>query len=284
MDKLIDLFDVSNYKPPILRKPLSIAARSIVGTPVGTPMVVPAERLNELLNEAPLGKQYKVLRFLLRKDGTLVFAHEGTPGGKVPAHYQMTGQTHEEAEYIAAGNAYFDRKTNRCCIINHKSGDFRPPFESLWFALNAFSIAKVPMDDSIKLERLNSHGAVECEYVIGKKDILVNRISPIVEKLAACGAVGVKLTLQIRRLESGVYSYNPYWMNASKKLNAIICALPATLDEASLKALVRDPKSELYQALNMQRLPTIPILGRDNKARSLKALEEDDDDADHPGL
>lgn len=251
---------------------------------VGAPELFSAEKLDELLDKASSYRQYKVVRFLLRKNGKLVFALEGKPGGKVPAHYQMTGQLHEDAEYIAAGNAYFDKKTKRCCIINHKSGDFRPPFESLWFALNAFAIAKVPMSDQIELQRLSTSGAFEQKYCIGKKDILIHRIPPILNKLTACGTIGAKLTLQIRRLESGVYSYNPYWMNSSKKLNAIISVLPPTLDEASLKALVRDPKSELHQALNMQRLPTLSILGRDNQAKSLKALQEDEDDRDHPSL
>jgi hypothetical protein len=276
MDRLAKIFDVTNYEPPVF----PVSMNSSTRYKAANPTVVTADRVNELLGAAVVMGDYKVLRFLLRSDGTLVFAHEGTPGGTTPAHYQMSSASPDDAQCIAAGNAYFDRKTNRCCIINHKSGDFRPPFRSLWFALNAFAIANVSMSEQIKLQQLDMSGSCEKEYLIEKKDIMINRLPPLIDKLKACGAIGAKLILQIRRLESGVYSYNPYWMNSSKKLNAIIQALPKDLTEVALKALVRDPASELYQALNMQRLPS--ILGQPGKTRSLQALQkEDDDSAEH---
>lgn len=273
MVKLTDIFNVANHEPARFEMHLG-STRKLLS--YSSPKVVSTDQLDELLDEAILMRQYKVLRFLLRVDGTLMFAHEGYPGGIIPAHYQMADSDPDKAQCIAAGNAYFDKKTHRCCIINHKSGDFRPPFETLWFALNAFAVAKVPMNEQIQLERLDYNGSCVRKYSISKKDILIHRISPTVEKLVTCGTIGAKLTLQIRRLESGVYSYNPYWVNSSKKLNAIIDALPTDLTEASLKVLVRDPTSDLYKALNMRRLPS--IFGQQAMTTSLQNLQNEDND------
>ncbi|MFA5959108.1 MAG: hypothetical protein WC785_01155 [Tatlockia sp.] len=130
-------------------------------------IIVTSNEIDTLLNSPACRKGdhgdlkgFKVLRFLLRTDGTLVFGAEGTPSsiGKIPAHFQLTAEPkqweHLEvygASCLTAGNAYFDEK-NRLCGLSNKSGDFRPPFDSLQFALPAFQT--LPMRDTLIIQRL----------------------------------------------------------------------------------------------------------------------------------
>ncbi len=60
----------------------------------------------------------------------ILFAQEGAPTSKIPAHYQMTGKSKEEAKVLAAGNLFFDNDWNCITGFSNKSGDFRPPFET----------------------------------------------------------------------------------------------------------------------------------------------------------
>lgn len=235
----------------------------------------------------------------------MVFAAEGCPSGHIPAHYQMS-EMHgiSPGGCISAGNAFFD-ESNKLCVIDHKSGDYRPPFDSLQFALKAFSKAHVPMESKIIVRRLDCTGCFVQNYSINSEDILeptpvaalvtaavhaaepsntadksdqaVTMVTSHQDKLARYGLLGTTILQQIKRLESGAMSCNPYWINSSKKLKAIIDSLnklPPNIPEAQLKVIVKDPGTELYKALNIQRLSSITFFGKLgwNYAKSLQAV------------
>lgn len=127
-----------------------------------TPKIVEADNVIELLNGDCCtvvidGEKYKVLRFLLKIDETLVFAHEGTPSGIVPVHWQMTGVPCSIfATCLAAGNVFF--KDNTLHRINNQSGDFRPPFDSLKLVFPKLIEAKIEFSDSLVIEKLGRSG------------------------------------------------------------------------------------------------------------------------------
>ncbi|KTD83120.1 hypothetical protein [Legionella waltersii] len=64
-----------------------------------------------------------------------------------------------------------------------------------------------------------------------------------------------KLLKIINRLEVGANSYNPRWMNSSKKLNRIIHALVKAIDnDLDVDTLLKDKNSELSKAIDMKRI------------------------------
>ncbi len=111
---------------------------------------------------------------------------------------------------------------------------------------------------------------------------IVDTNSPITknyaEKLADCGALGAKIMQQIERLQLHQDSFNPYWINSKQKVDAIINALEHLdfEEEGTLRDTVTNPKSELYNALNMQRLSPLTFLGiwGWNQAKSLQYVQE----------
>jgi hypothetical protein len=291
---LLDIFNIMDKAQPI----------GVVGAirPFkNNPLIVSADQLHVLLSRPDcliktLDKPYKVVRFLLRFNGELVFAAEGYPFAHIPAHYQMASMNPFDAVCISAGNAFFD-KNNKLCVINHQSGDFRPSFNSLQFALNAFSRSHVPMEKKITVMRLNTNGVNEQDYSINAEDIKdptldaaskdVSYELPVTttqninyqNKLEACALLGLTITQQIKRLEKGAISHDPYWMNSSKKLKAIISALnelPPQINEAQLKLIVKNPNTQLYKALNIQRLSPMTFFGRLgwNNAKSLQSVND----------
>ncbi|CEK10870.1 hypothetical protein [Legionella hackeliae] len=65
-----------------------------------------------------------------------------------------------------------------------------------------------------------------------------------------------KISTIITRLENGANSYNPYWMNSSKKLNNILNCLARCIENSEdVDRLLQDANSPLSKALDMQRLP-----------------------------
>lgn len=146
-----------------------------------SPIVVPPEKILELL-QAPEcaqdkigGKTYKILRFLIRTNGELVFAHEGYPGGPIPAHWQMTGESLASKAYcLTAGNVFFDKKNNLLARINNKSGDFRPPFDSLQLVFPRLIQAQIPLGNTLKIQKFDSSGCPEEIFHVSKKEILTH--------------------------------------------------------------------------------------------------------------
>ncbi|WP_298627659.1 hypothetical protein [uncultured Legionella sp.] len=127
----------------------------------------------QCVTEGHEGKTYKVLRFLLKTNGELVFAHEGPPGDVVPSHWQMTGEENSLfAECYTAGNALFSIEDDLLQIINHKSGDFRPEFDSLLFLLPELIKNKIPMGNSLEIQQLDNSGALVVCHYINYEDVL----------------------------------------------------------------------------------------------------------------
>ena len=104
---LTDLFNKDSKKTPIEMM------GSIKKINKDQTLIVQANEINQLLHHKECyqdfrdNKKYKVLRFLLRTNGELVFAHEGGPEGIVPAHWQMADKHPGNAECVTAGNAFF---------------------------------------------------------------------------------------------------------------------------------------------------------------------------------
>lgn len=143
------------------------------------PQIVPAHSLKQLLQdkqcvtECYKGTTYKVLRFLLKTNGELVFAHEGSPGGVVPSHWQMTGEDDSlSAECYTAGNALFRIEDDFLQVINHKSGDFRPEFDSLLFLFPELINNKILMGNSLEIQQLDNSGALLVSHYLNYEDVL----------------------------------------------------------------------------------------------------------------
>ncbi|MCW8408558.1 hypothetical protein OQJ13_06175 [Legionella sp. PATHC035] len=171
---LTKLFNTQYKKEPI-------SMRGSIKKITSSPLVVPPEQIQQLL-QAPecaqdkIGeKNYKILRFLIRTNGELVFAHEGYPGGPIPAHWQMTGEKLPSKAYcLTAGNVFFDKKNNLLVRINNKSGDFRPPFDSLQLVFPKLIQAQIPLGNTLRIQKLDSSGCPEELFRVSKKEILTH--------------------------------------------------------------------------------------------------------------
>jgi len=120
---------------------------SRVGVLPPNPVIYPASELSTLLAQKNLMEEGNiVVRFLVKEDGALVFGKEGAPEADVPAHSQLS----QDASYLAVGNAFFD-ESGKLVGLNNKSGDFRPPFDTLQFALESILAAKIPLANKIEI-------------------------------------------------------------------------------------------------------------------------------------
>lgn len=77
----------------------------------------------------------KEIRYVLDADFNLWFALEGFPCKTIPAHYEMISNVRRDAKCISAGNIRFSTTCDSCVMINHKSGCFRPSFDSMKWVL-----------------------------------------------------------------------------------------------------------------------------------------------------
>lgn len=157
------------FEEPIVYSPVS-ARRAINNHP----LIVKADQLDSLLSRTDSNKQgYKILRFLLRTNGELVFAAEGTPGEHIPTHYQMADSDFYRAACLTAGNVYFGQDT-QLKIIDHKSGDFKPPFHTLQFALPAFAETQLLTTTKvITINELTESGMHKKSYHLTRDAILM---------------------------------------------------------------------------------------------------------------
>jgi hypothetical protein len=77
------------------------------------------------------------------------------------------------------------------------------------------------------------------------------------------GDAGQIVIDSLLRLKQGQDQFwNPYWMNSGAKLKQIIDAVDLLPQDKSLSELLKDEKSDLYQALNTHRLSPITFLGQ----------------------
>lgn len=119
---------------------------------INPPILYKADNLNELLEREKfiscLNGKMKLISFMLRTDGTLIFAREST------AIFALTGKPYipnEEYSCITTGGAYFD-ENNRCSSIfvyHDDELDQTIDPQSLYFALKAFVENKVPLADQV---------------------------------------------------------------------------------------------------------------------------------------
>lgn len=138
------------------------------------PTLYTADALPELLKVAepvPFGEtKDKVIRILVTKEGELVLGLEGKPGKEIPAHFQMSDLDVSKALCITAGNAYFNDK-GELTRIDHKSGDFRPPFDTLQHALALLVKAGVKFAPEVHIDKLNDRGGTEKRFTVKGEDI-----------------------------------------------------------------------------------------------------------------
>jgi hypothetical protein len=132
------------------------------------------------------------VRFLVDIYARLWFAEEGGPSKIIPAHYQITGDAANSARCITAGNIKFSADHREIISINHKSGDFRPPFDTLKWVLailianeDRLAAVSVRLADKINIQKLSSSGGSDEEptYTIEKSALAtdVRRIFDINE-------------------------------------------------------------------------------------------------------
>ncbi|KTD73087.1 hypothetical protein [Legionella tucsonensis] len=96
--------------------------------------------------------------------------------------------------------------------------------------------------------------------------------------LSKQGNIGLKIMYTMARLQEGKRSSNPYWINSGTKLQGIVDAVLNLKDkENNLKEVVQNSESELYLALNKQRLLPLTFLGSFavNKSKSMMKVEEE---------
>ena len=89
----------------------------------------------------------------------------------------------------------------------------------------------------------------------------------------------VSMLKVIERLEQGINSFNPYWINSEKKLTAIVdCLIDSINQELDIDILLADPESDLSKAVNMRRLPHFSFFGccdaNDSLVKSREIINE----------
>ncbi|MBI2786028.1 MAG: hypothetical protein HYX60_06880 [Legionella longbeachae] len=125
--------------------------------------------LKNLLAEKSIRKENPVLRFLVDLDGTAWFARETYPGIQAPKHFQMTGESQQNASCRTAGNIKFTRSD--CSVLktlNHRSGDFQPSFHSLrlFIAILVLNEERLPfkLPRILVVKELNNNGDVAYKH------------------------------------------------------------------------------------------------------------------------
>jgi hypothetical protein len=84
-----------------------------------------------------------------------------------------------------------------------------------------------------------------------------------INRLKAQEKIGDPIIDSMLRLQKGQDQFwNPYWINSDVKLDAIVKAVLSLQETDNIEDLIKDENSELYKALNMQRLAPITFLGR----------------------
>lgn len=110
-------------------------------TYLGSFVLYPLTHLNMLIGilqnkmAVKFNEDHLRIRYLVDTNKKLWFAEEGSPTEGIPAHYQMTGQSTDIATCLSAGTLTFSSDFSCLIAIDHKSGDFRPPFNSIKWLL-----------------------------------------------------------------------------------------------------------------------------------------------------
>lgn len=94
----------------------------------------------------------------------------------------------------------------------------------------------------------------------------------ILSKVKARFLNNVKISKVLNRLEEGSKSSNPYWMNSSKKLTAILNALYEIMEKNSdVNHALKDSNSTLFKATSMQRISFFNL-----ETKSIKIINKED--------
>lgn len=109
-------------------------------------------------------------------------------------------------------------------------------------------------------------------------ETIASLLQPALTKLKNAGTAGNTLIQVIIRLKDGSDNkWNPYWVNSGVKLQAILSAIMKMPYEVSLETQLEDKNSELYKAINWQRITSTKFLsffGLTDKTKSLLEIEE----------
>lgn len=154
-------------------------------------LIYPLQQVGELIKiirsqEPP----QKTVRYLVDCSFRLWFAEEGAPTNTIPAHFQMTGESAGAARCIAAGNMEFSDDFTKIGMLNNKSGDFRPTFDSIKWPLAIMIIHElygamhpILLADELRLEELTPSGGSKDVHVVNKAELISWVIETFAEKI-----------------------------------------------------------------------------------------------------
>ncbi len=124
------------------------------------PTLYPLAKLSELTQIIRQEKSYSTtIRYLVDLEKNLWFAKEGAPSKTIPAHC------------LAAGNIEFSADYQYIQMINHKSGDFRPNFESIAWLLAILIANKTPLKEDLRIEHLTPAGGYQNIYILSSAEL-----------------------------------------------------------------------------------------------------------------
>ncbi len=113
----------------------------------------------------------RTIRYLVDSSKNIWFAEEGAPSKTTPAHCRMTGNPPAQSICIAAGNIGFSDDFTQINMVNNKSGDFKPNFDSVkWplaiLAANQECLAKssLRLNQDIRIEQLAGGNFQDLHY------------------------------------------------------------------------------------------------------------------------
>lgn len=136
--------------------------------------IFPLASFKELVELAGSGASKKnKFRFVIDTDLQAWFALEGRPAGIIPPHFGLVSTNCKDAICRTAGNIKVE--DNKLISINHKSGDFSPSFDSLFYLLILLANSKtLPFEipATFEIDHLTSAGGHGATYTIEKNDFL----------------------------------------------------------------------------------------------------------------
>lgn len=172
------------------------------------------------VDDLPRYEGLHVIRHAVRVDGSFYVGREGIPNStnKIPSHRDLSGNG---KSCIASGNSYFNAQ-NELAIINNKSGDFSPPFETIKFALLAYKNLGIKFAEIVQIEKLDSSGGVACIYRF-KRDFLLEclaLITPLplqdISNLSSSASDSTLLTVATVNEPNKLFSKTPYRAGAKR--------------------------------------------------------------------
>lgn len=125
------------------------------------------------------GIKSKKLRYAMNLDNQIFFAFEGVANTIIPPHYKLVSDDKETALCRSAGNLYLKRREEGSYYvskINHKSGDFAPPFDSMKWSLATLLAheERLPpqfMPETLEIEMLDQNGGFLASWYVTKKTL-----------------------------------------------------------------------------------------------------------------